>query len=742
MIAWLGAPGLPMRIAGFLLGLLGPEPATTDPVETAASSASLAPPQPEDPVYRTVVEHEKAEDARARREDLARKTPGFASAIDIEEDRAAHPGRLPELVARTPAATTRSIGGLGQFSALSLRGSSTQQVRVFVDGVPIDGSFSGLANLSQTSLGELSFAEVYRGYMPIDYGGATMGGALALHSRIHKQGAPLTLGAHAGFGSFGARSGGAHLGLGLGARRTLLLLLNYSGADGDYPFLDTMGTPFNVEDDRQSIRSNNGYDRGKVFISLARQGSSKIPWQGQSFVRFTLESLQIPGLGRVQSTQARQGLWNLRVHSKQWRKFEAPGAKLTLIGSIAREKRRFKDPKGEVGLGRDNEVADTADGYLAGLLRWPLGSTTYLGAGLDQRIEAVLVDLGKEMPENAVYPTPGDATRFRFSTGASLQAEQYLWQDKILLQPAMRVDFVRSQFEIPDEAVPLTDDGKDHTQWGFSPRLGAKVLLLPSLELRGSAGRYFRLPTLMELFGDRGYIVGNEALVAERGLSMDLGVRGVFESMRATGLSLELASAFFASWPKELIMWQRAGPRVRAVNLRAATIRGLENELHLAAFDDQLRLNANYTWIQTRNKSPEPSQAGRPLPGRPRHQIFAKLSGGPSSSATTLRLDLRSFLTFEWISGNVLDPSGRYELPARSIWGIGAGASFRGFHLDLTLRNLFDKRSAMIEAGGLQGTTKHYPAPISDYLGYPLPGRSLWVSLRFALGRKVQPVGR
>lgn len=683
--------------------------------------------------YRTVVVHERADDARSRRADASRKTPGFSSAVDIEEDRSSHPGRLPEIVNRTPSATTRSIGGLGQFSALSLRGSSTQQVRVFLDGVPIDGSFSGLANLSQSSLGELSYAEIFRGYMPIDYGGATMGGALAMYSRTHKHGAPLELAAHTGYGSFGARSAGLNLGLPLGKRRTLFTLLDYHGADGDYPFLDTQGTPFNVQDDLQTIRSNNGYDRGNLFLSLSRAKSSDRSWAGQSFARLLLDDLQIPGLGRAQSTQARQKLWNVRLHTRQWRSFEAPGSKLSLVGSIAREKRRYLDPKGEVGLGRDHEIADTVDAYLSALLRWPLWSTALLGVGLDQRFEAVLVDVLREMPENAVFPSPGDATRFRLSSGASVQLEQYLWQDKILVQPALRVDFARSLFDIPDTATTLTDEGKDHSQWGLSPRLGAKVLTLPALEFRGSVGRYFRLPTLMELFGDRGYIVGNEGLVAERGLSTDLGFRWFFDTLQNDLLSVEVSSAFFSSWPRELIMWQRAGPRVRAVNLRAATIRGVESELHLEGWKSRVRFDSNYTWIQSKNKSPEPTQIDRPLPGRPKHQFFAKLSGGrPTRPAELRKLGFDVFLNYEWISGNFLDPSGRYEIPPRSIWGTGASLSYFGFHLGFSVRNLFDKREAMIEAGGLQGPKREYPAPIADYLGYPLPGRSFWVSLRFS----------
>ena len=37
-------------------------------------------------------------------------------------------------------------------------------------------------------------------------------------------------------------------------------------------------------------------------------------------------------------------------------------------------------------------------------------------------------------------------------------------------------------------------------------------------------GRYFRPPTLAELFGDRGFMVGNEGLRPERGTSLDGGL--------------------------------------------------------------------------------------------------------------------------------------------------------------------------------------------------------------------------
>ena len=71
-----------------------------------------------------------------------------------------------------------------------------------------------------------------------------------------------------------------------------------------------------------------------------------------------------------------------------------------------------------------------------------------------------------------------------------------------------------SQFEVPTGEGEVGDDGVNHLQVGVSPRFGLKILAHKFLEFRSSIGRYFRAPTLMELFGDRGFAVGNEGLVA------------------------------------------------------------------------------------------------------------------------------------------------------------------------------------------------------------------------------------
>jgi hypothetical protein len=84
-----------------------------------------------------------------------------------------------------------------------------------------------------------------------------------------------------------------------------------------------------------------------------------------------------------------------------------------------------------------------------------------------------------------------------------------------------------------------------------------------------SGGRYFRAPTLAELFGDRGYMVGNEALRPERGTSVD---GGLLLDLRRGRAALHAHAAGFAVWSDQLIQWQQSGPRLRPVNLDAARV--------------------------------------------------------------------------------------------------------------------------------------------------------------------------
>ncbi|MCY1007511.1 TonB-dependent receptor plug domain-containing protein [Nannocystis pusilla] len=154
--------------------------------------------------YRTVVRAGEGDGLDAQRR-LDAQRPGFHTAIELAAERGARSADgLPEILARSAGATVRSLGGLGQYSALSLRGSSAQQVALFLDGVPLSAGSGGVVNLADLPLDALGAVTIYRGLVPIAYGGAALGGAVDLGSDLRCAPEPR-LRAVVGAGSFAAR---------------------------------------------------------------------------------------------------------------------------------------------------------------------------------------------------------------------------------------------------------------------------------------------------------------------------------------------------------------------------------------------------------------------------------------------------------------------------------------------------------------------------------------------------------
>jgi iron complex outermembrane receptor protein len=94
-----------------------------------------------------------------------------------------------------------------------------------------------------------------------------------------------------------------------------------------------------------------------------------------------------------------------------------------------------------------------------------------------------------------------------------------------------------------------------------------------------------------------------------------------------------------------------------------------------------------------------------------------------------VEVEPRLLYTVEFIAANYLDPSGRFEVPQRALQGLGAELHLgRRVHFALEVRNLLDVRTGTVVVPLAQPTP--IVVPISDFLGYPLPGRSLFALLR------------
>lgn len=633
-------------------------------------------------------------------------------------------------MARSPGASVRSLGGLGQFSSVSVRGSSGQQVQLLVDGAPIGSSLAGLVDLGSIPLDGLERAEIYRGFVPVEFGGATIGGAINLVSRPVS--ATPTLRARGGFGSFGAREGRLGADVPLGAKLGLSTQVGYAGAAGNFPYYDISDTPLVADDDTTTTRRNNAYDR---VTAQAKLEGRRAQWRWSVRPMATWKHQGIPGSATAQSTQAGLDTVDARaIVRAERRRFGHPGGRLTWIGSAGVQRRNFVDPLGEVGVGIDDQRTRSVDTYLSPRLRLALWPGAFLRLAADQRTEQIRVDERSTDPEAAMEAS-GDATRLRLAWGMGVALEQFVFGGRWSIVPAVRIDALDSRFAAPAGEGEEGDQGRDDVQLGLSPRLGTRVRVVEGLSVRASAGRYFRPPTLLELFGDRGYVLGNEGLVPERGSSVDGGLvfDHTFEPARGAPVTVYGQVAGFGNWTQDIIQWVQTGSVVQPINIARARVAGVESSLAVSAWRRALVVSANYTLLDSRNLTDDPEQRGAPLPGRPRHEAFGRVSGGWEWTPRGVEIEPRLLYTADVASGTFLDPSARFEVPTRIIHGIGAELHLRRrVHVGCEVRNLLDTRVTTWTPP--VGSVGPLPVPLADFIGYPLPGRSLWATLRIELG--------
>jgi vitamin B12 transporter len=110
--------------------------------------------------------------------DRHRQSAEAVTIIDTEQAQR-RSADLGEVLARSQGIGVRRSGGLGSSTRFSLNGLTDEQVRFFLDGVPLElmGYPFGVANVP---LNLIEHVEIYSGVVPIRFGADALGGALNL----------------------------------------------------------------------------------------------------------------------------------------------------------------------------------------------------------------------------------------------------------------------------------------------------------------------------------------------------------------------------------------------------------------------------------------------------------------------------------------------------------------------------------------------------------------------------------
>ncbi len=601
---------------------------------------------------------------------------GAGSSIAVEKTR----GRVDDagaLLSQETGVHVRDGGGNAALQSISIRGSGGNQVDMFINGVPLPSGLASAVSPGLFPLDALERIDIYRGSAPARYARAPLGGVLDIVTRNPED---AVAGVRAATGSLGrgevsafvpVKAGGTHLVLGGGFERS----------NGAFDYLDNAGTVFNTADDRIRARENNDRSAGNLFLLLEHPGDGVVV-RGHALA--TGFNQGIAGFAWAPARAARldtrlyaTGVETV-VHQGDW-EFGVAG-----FGGILRE--RLRDVLGDFGAPNGNTL-NTAEQAGA---RAVVGYNSRGVVEPELVVEAEWLRFGEETPQSA------SPNWYRRRLGAALSLRSDLRRLTLTATYHPELDVLQAGAgSNHDEAVHVL-----HAVSG-----GAALDIGHGVTLVANAGTGFRIPSIREQFGTRGFQLGNPKLRPETGRFVDAGLQvsgaradfGWFADLRWFRQDIDNIIAVYQSTPKA----------AKAGNFDSAVAAGGEAELRGSWRELNLGLNGVYQSVVNTGSIRE--YRGKMLPGRPRWELGFDTGWNAGFVHPFYRLDA---------SGDLfLDPvnSPARHIDERFVHHVGLSVRpMQELTLTANLNNFTDTRTY-------------------DYLGLPLPGRTWALVAQYTL---------
>ena len=177
-------------------------------------------------------------------------SPGTVTVIRPEEFQGEQK-TLPDFLKMVPGVHVREVNGKGQYTTVTVRGSTAAQVGVFVDGVLTNLGGDAAVDISTIPVSNVERIEVYRGYIPARFAGTFIGGVINV---VTKKPTGAHGSAEIGPSSFGGRKASVEITAPVGSG-SLLFGLNHESRDGDFPYHSYAADQFysNTELGRQIV---------------------------------------------------------------------------------------------------------------------------------------------------------------------------------------------------------------------------------------------------------------------------------------------------------------------------------------------------------------------------------------------------------------------------------------------------------------------------------------------------------
>lgn len=620
-----------------------PEPPVARPHATQQSAAAGT----------ATVINAPAQDVTVRGQSAAQRLRASAEAVSVIETKQAQreSADLGEVVARNVGISLRRTGGLGSGARFCLNGLCDQQVRFFIDGIPLDVAGYGLG-IQNVPVNFVERVEVYRGVVPIRFGNDALAGAVNLVTTEDPRGTRAI--ASAQLGSFGTlRLTGSLRHVHEPTGRYASADVFRDQADNDYE------VNVDVPDDKGRLsparvrRFHDAYAAygGRVEIGLVRRAWAK---------RLSL---------RLYGTRADKELQNNIVMSVPYGEanywdatrgallqYEQPrlfgsGFGVNVALSVSRRTTHFEDlspfvydwfgrrirdrvRRGELGEPSDERIwEDTGVGRLlvsyvpspSHAFRLAISPTIADRSGRD-----LLITMGRD-------PLSADRHYLTLVSGIEHQGDLFARRLETITFGKSYVLDTSSEEPLPGGIFRRLDQHSHTLGFGEAVRLRINRFLWA----KASYERATRLPTTSELFGNGVLILPNLRLVPELSHNGNISLTLDLQKTRAGAFRGEVN--LFLRHVRNQIVLLGNDMVFSHQNVYTTRSQGVESNAGWTSPGKFLALDANVTWQDLRNASDSGAFRdfkGDRLPNQP--YLFANLSAHVQASGVSAPRDTLS----------------------------------------------------------------------------------------------------
>lgn len=573
--------------------------------------------------------------ARARLNERA----GGTAVVDGDSYRDRRASTLADALGFAPGVFIQPRFGAEE-ARMSIRGSGLQRtfhmrgIKLLQDGVPLNladggGDFQAVEPLSAR------YVEVYRGANALEYGAATLGGAINFVAPTGHDAAP-----------WGARFEGGEFGY----RRGQVSAAGVEGKHDGYASVSAFGQDgFRDHAKQETYRffGNYGYRfsealDGRLYLTHV-DSRSALPGN-LTYAQFKRDPRQAAP-GNITGDQRRDFTLTRLAGKLGWTL--APGQELSLSAYVA--DKSLDHPIYQVLR------QDTVD---AGLdLRYRLdgrinGYRNVLTAGLSgaqgETDDDRYVNVGGH---------PGARTNAFEQTATNLEAfieNQFYLTERLALSAGLQT--VRAERESDDEYITAFDESYDETYTGTSPKFGVRYIVDDGIQLFANISRSYEPPSFGELAGGPSVTLVD----AQRATSIEIGTR-----IETATLALDLA-LYRAEVRNELLALNDAlGNPLGTTNAADTLHQGVELGFswQLAS---TLNLNGNYLYNDFRFDN-DPVYGDNELAGVPPQQLRLELKW-------QLPGNLYLAPNLEWTpEKQYVDHANTLSADGYAIWGVRLG---------------------------------------------------------------------